>query len=77
MRMKYTSLPFGEMLCPSRILKYKFFEREKNQGRIGFFLFFFRFEKQMLLLAADDVNAETMVIRSSRIVCNVFVFFFL
>lgn len=30
----------------------------------------------MLLLAADDVNAETMVIRSSRIVCNTFVFFF-
>lgn len=30
----------------------------------------------MLLLAADDVNAETMVIRSSRIVCNVFVFLF-
>lgn len=23
-----------------------------------------------------DVNAETMVIRSSRIICNVFVFFF-
>lgn len=35
---------------------------------------FLRFEKQMLLLAADDVNAETMVIRSSRILCNVFVF---
>lgn len=30
----------------------------------------------MLLLAADGVNAETMLIRSSRIVCNVFVFFF-
>lgn len=30
----------------------------------------------MLLLAADDVNAETMVIRSSRIICNIFVFFF-
>lgn len=30
----------------------------------------------MVLLAADDVNAETMLIRSSRIVCNVFIFFF-
>lgn len=30
----------------------------------------------MVLLAADDVNAETMVIRSSRIICNIFVFFF-
>lgn len=38
---------------------------------------FLSFEKQMLLLAADDVNAETMVIRSSRIICNGFVFFFL
>lgn len=35
---------------------------------------FLRFEKQMLLLAADDVNAETMLIRSSRIICNIFVF---
>lgn len=24
-----------------------------------------------------DANAETMVIRSSRIICNIFVFFFL